>query len=43
MELKNERNSFEKKIQVNSNFVFLSTYSACWELFCYTFVDTEGP
>jgi len=43
MELKNERNSFEKMIQVSSTLVSVSstTYSACWDLFCYAFIDTE--
>lgn len=45
MELKNERNSFEKKIQVSSNLVSVSltTYSACWDLFSYAFIGTERP
>lgn len=44
MELKNERNSFEKKIQVSSGFVSVSstTYSACWHLFCYAVIDAEA-
>lgn len=43
MELKNERNSLEKKIQVSPNclYVFLDTYSACWDIFCYMFINME--
>lgn len=44
MELRNERNSFEKKIQVSSNLVSVSLPTAVHVgISCYAFIETERP